>query len=68
MTSQPEPFVLAAFTMSTVSHGNFGLWRHPQDQTANYTDIRYRVELANLLDGGGYDLLFIADAVGPRPH
>ena len=64
MTSQPEPFVLAAFTMSTVSHGNFGLWRHPQDQTANYTDIRYWVELAKLLDAGGDDLLFIADAVG----
>ncbi|WP_396922835.1 LLM class flavin-dependent oxidoreductase [Mycolicibacterium sp.] len=59
-----EPFVLAAFTMSTVSHGNFGLWRHPADQTANYTDLRYWVELAKLLDAGGFDALFIADAVG----
>ncbi|WP_395310942.1 LLM class flavin-dependent oxidoreductase [Mycobacterium sp. AMU20-3851] len=58
------PFVLAAFTMSTVSHGNFGLWRHPADQTARYTDIRYWVELAELLDAGGFDALFIADAVG----
>jgi long-chain alkane monooxygenase len=59
-----DPFVLSAFTMSTVSHGNFGLWRHPADQTSNYTDIRYWVELAKLLDSGGFDLLFIADAVG----
>jgi FMN-dependent oxidoreductase (nitrilotriacetate monooxygenase family) len=59
-----DPFVLSAFTMSTVSHGNFGLWRHPSDQTSNYTDVRYWVELAKQLDSGGFDLLFIADAVG----
>lgn len=59
-----EPFVLAGFTMSTVSHGNFGLWRHPQDQTSRYTELRYWVELAQLLDSGGFDALFIADAVG----
>src|SRR3954465_4736103 len=59
-----EPFVLAAFTMSTPSHGNFGLWRHPDDETSSYTDIRYWVELAKLLDTGGFDALFIADAGG----
>ena len=53
-----------AFTMSTVSHGNFGMWRHPADRTADYTDVRYWVELARLLDDGGFDGLFIADAVG----
>src|SRR5690349_17066651 len=59
-----DPFVLAGFTMSTVSHGNFGLWRHPADTTANYTDVRYWIDLAKLLEDGGFDLLFIADAVG----
>ena len=59
-----EPYVLSAFTMSTVSHGNFGLWRHPQDRTADYTDLRYWTDLARLLDEAGFDLLFIADAVG----
>jgi long-chain alkane monooxygenase len=58
------PFVLSAFTMSTASHGNFGLWRHPSDRTHEYTDVRYWVELAKLLEDGGFDLLFIADAVG----
>jgi hypothetical protein len=62
MTAQP--FVLSAFTMSTVSHGNFGLWRHPDDRTSAYTDVRYWVDLAKLLDDGGFDVLFIADAVG----
>jgi FMN-dependent oxidoreductase (nitrilotriacetate monooxygenase family) len=59
-----DPFVLSAFTMSTVSHGNFGLWRHPADRTEQYTSVRYWVELARLLDAGGFDTLFIADAVG----
>lgn len=60
----PVPFILSAFTMSTVSHGNYGLWRHPDDYTWNYTDLNYWVELARLLDSGGFDTLFIADAVG----
>jgi long-chain alkane monooxygenase len=50
--------------MSTVSHGNFGLWRHPRDETERYTDLRYWTGLATLLDRGGFDALFIADAVG----
>jgi alkanesulfonate monooxygenase SsuD/methylene tetrahydromethanopterin reductase-like flavin-dependent oxidoreductase (luciferase family) len=56
--------VLSAFTMSTVSHGNYGLWRHPDDRTADNTGIGYWVELAKTLEAGGFDMLFIADAVG----
>lgn len=59
-----SPFVLSAFSMSTASHGNFGLWRHPADRTADYTKLKYWVDLARLLDDGGFDLLFLADAVG----
>ena len=59
-----QPIILSAFTMNTVSHLNFGLWRHPDDQTHRYTDIGYWVELAKLLDDGGFDNLFIADALG----
>ncbi|BBZ32828.1 NtaA/DmoA family FMN-dependent monooxygenase [Mycolicibacterium confluentis] len=59
-----DPFVLSAFSMSTVSHGNYGLWRHPQDRTSDYTSLRYWVDLARLLEDGGFDLLFLADAVG----
>ena len=50
MSTTHDPYVLMAFTMSTVSHGNFGMWRHPADRTADYTDVRYWVELARLLD------------------
>ncbi|MER7006843.1 LLM class flavin-dependent oxidoreductase [Dactylosporangium sp. NPDC000555] len=59
-----DPLILSAFTMSTVSHGNTGLWRHPDDRTAGYTTLPYWVDLARRLDAGGFDLLFIADAVG----
>jgi alkanesulfonate monooxygenase SsuD/methylene tetrahydromethanopterin reductase-like flavin-dependent oxidoreductase (luciferase family) len=64
MSSSVEPFVPSAFTMSTPSHGNFGLWRHPKDRTSSYTDLRYWTDLARTLDAGGFDALFIADAVG----
>ncbi len=50
--------------MSTVSHGNYGLWRHPDDRASDYTKLGYWVDLARLLDEGGFDLLFLADAVG----
>ncbi|WP_207400551.1 LLM class flavin-dependent oxidoreductase [Actinomadura roseirufa] len=63
MTS-PDPLILSAFTMSTASHSNTGLWRHPDDRTADYTQLSYWVDLARRLDASGFDLLFIADAVG----
>lgn len=62
--THPGPLILSAFTMSTVSHGNAGLWRHPDDRTAHYPELAYWVDLARRLDAGGFDLLFIADAVG----
>lgn len=64
MTRVHRPFALSAFTMSTASHGNFGMWRHPEDHTSHYTDLRYWTDLAKLLEDGGFDVLFVADAVG----
>ena len=40
------------------------MWRHPDDKTSSYTDLSYWVDLAKTLDDGGFDALFIADAVG----
>ncbi|GAB2843006.1 LLM class flavin-dependent oxidoreductase [Actinocorallia aurea] len=62
--TRPDPLILSAFTMSTASHGNTGLWRHPDDRTSHYPELSYWVDLARRLDAGGFDLLFIADAVG----
>ncbi|WP_395310951.1 LLM class flavin-dependent oxidoreductase [Mycobacterium sp. AMU20-3851] len=60
----PKPIVLNGFTMDAVSHVNYGLWRHPRDQTHRYNTIEYWTELARILDDGRFDTLFIADALG----
>ncbi len=53
-----------AFAMNTVGHQSPGLWTHPRDQSHRYTDIDYWVELAQLLEKGRFDGLFIADVLG----
>lgn len=62
--SAKKPIILNGFTMNTVNHVSYGLWRHPQDETYRHTEIAYWVELAKTLEAGGFDALFIADALG----
>ncbi|MGU3499696.1 LLM class flavin-dependent oxidoreductase [Mycobacterium sp. C31M] len=64
MAETSTPVVLNAFSMDAVSHVNYGLWRHPRDQTHRYNTIEYWTELARILDDGRFDALFIADALG----
>ncbi|WP_022887581.1 LLM class flavin-dependent oxidoreductase [Glaciibacter superstes] len=53
-----------AFDMNCVAHQSSGLWRHPDDQSARYKDLRYWTELAQLLERGRFDGIFIADVLG----
>lgn len=53
-----------AFDMNCVAHQSPGLWRHPDDQSHRYTDLSYWTELAQLLERGKFDGLFIADVLG----
>lgn len=53
-----------AFDMNCVAHQSPGLWRHPDDRSATYTDLTYWTELATLLERGRFDGLFIADVLG----
>ncbi|UOE45108.1 LLM class flavin-dependent oxidoreductase [Agromyces larvae] len=62
MSSRPIRF--NAFDMSCVGHISSGLWRHPADQAQRYTDISYWTELAQLLERGRFDGIFIADVLG----
>jgi FMN-dependent oxidoreductase (nitrilotriacetate monooxygenase family) len=55
---------LNAFDMNCVGHINHGLWAHPRDRSANYTDIDYWQNLARTLERGLFDGLFIADIIG----
>jgi FMN-dependent oxidoreductase (nitrilotriacetate monooxygenase family) len=55
---------LNAFEMNCVGHIVHGLWRHPDNNRHRYTDLSYWTELAQLLEKGKFDALFLADVVG----
>ena len=55
---------LNAFDMNCVAHQSPGLWRHPEDRSAEYKDLAYWADLAKLLERGRFDALFIADVLG----
>ncbi|GCL73191.1 MULTISPECIES: LLM class flavin-dependent oxidoreductase [Paenibacillus] len=60
----PKKMHLNAFEMNCVGHLAHGLWRHPDNTRHRYTDITYWTELAQLLERGKFDALFLADVVG----
>lgn len=53
-----------AFQMNTVGHQSPGLWTHPRDASHRYTDPRHWTELAQLLEAGRFDAIFLADVLG----
>ncbi len=60
----PRPIRLNAFDMNCVAHQSPGLWRHPDDRAADYRKLSYWTDLAQLLERGRFDGLFIADVLG----
>jgi long-chain alkane monooxygenase len=56
--------ILNLFEMNCVSHITHGLWRLPGNNRERFNDIDYWVELAKLLESGGFDAVFIADVIG----
>ncbi|WP_404941971.1 LLM class flavin-dependent oxidoreductase [Pseudomonas danubii] len=59
-----KKILLNAFNMNCVGHINHGLWTHPRDHSTQYKTLEYWTELAQLLERGLFDGLFIADIVG----
>lgn len=55
---------LNAFDMNCVGHIQHGLWRHPRDRSADYTNIDYWMDLARTLERGLFDGIFLADILG----
>lgn len=53
-----------AFQMNAAGHQSPGLWTHPRDTSYRYTDAEHWVELAQLLERGGFDAIFLADVLG----
>jgi FMN-dependent oxidoreductase (nitrilotriacetate monooxygenase family) len=52
------------FEMSCVSHIVHGLWVHPDNNRHRFNDLDYWTELAQLLEYGTFDGVFLADVVG----
>ena len=55
---------LNAFEMNCVGHQSPGLWAHPRDRSASYTDLAYWTSLAKTLERGRFDGIFLADVLG----
>lgn len=55
---------LNGFAMACSGHQSPGLWRHPDDRSSRYTDLSYWTELAQVLERGCFDSLFLADVLG----
>ncbi|SEU09779.1 FMN-dependent oxidoreductase, nitrilotriacetate monooxygenase family [Salinibacillus kushneri] len=56
---------LNAFDMNCVGHQSPGVWTHPDDQSHQYKDKAYWINLAKLLEKGKFDGIFLADVLGP---
>ncbi len=52
------------FEMNCVSHITHGLWVHPDNNRHRFNDLDYWTELAQLLEAGGFDAVFLADVIG----
>jgi FMN-dependent oxidoreductase (nitrilotriacetate monooxygenase family) len=55
---------LNAFDMNCVVHQSPGLWRHPHDRSSEYNRLSYWTELAQTLERGLFDGIFLADVLG----
>ncbi|MCT9207996.1 LLM class flavin-dependent oxidoreductase [Acinetobacter baumannii] len=53
-----------AFEMNCIAHQSPGLWRYPQDRSVEYKDLEYWTDLAQILERGFFDGIFIADVLG----
>lgn len=60
----PKLIRFNAFQMNTVSHQSPGLWTHPRAEAHRYKDPDYWTELAQLLERGLFDAIFLADVLG----
>jgi alkanesulfonate monooxygenase SsuD/methylene tetrahydromethanopterin reductase-like flavin-dependent oxidoreductase (luciferase family) len=60
----PRRMLLNAFHMNCVSHIQQGLWVRDDTRQREYTQLEPWVELAQILEKGCFDALFLADVMG----
>ncbi|MGN6127732.1 MAG: LLM class flavin-dependent oxidoreductase [Humibacter sp.] len=63
-TSEPKKLFVNVFEMACVSHITHGLWRLPGNHRHRFHELGYWTELAQLVESGGLDGIFLADVVG----
>jgi FMN-dependent oxidoreductase (nitrilotriacetate monooxygenase family) len=64
LSSMAREIRLNAFDMACVGHIQQGMWQHPRDLSTRYDTLGYWTELAQLLERGLFDGLFLADVLG----
>jgi FMN-dependent oxidoreductase (nitrilotriacetate monooxygenase family) len=64
MTNSGKEIRVNAFTMNSIGHINHGLWTHPRDRSTEFNSLAYWTELAQTLERGLFDGMFIADIAG----
>jgi len=62
--TEKKKLIVNLFEMNTVSHITHGLWRLPGNRRHEFNDIEYWIELAQILENGSFDGVFLADVVG----
>ena len=62
--TDPKPLILNLFEMACISHISHGLWSLPGNNRHRFDDLDYWTELAEILEDGGFDAVFLADVIG----
>lgn len=64
MAEPQRRLMLNAFTMNCVSHIQQGLWVRDDTRQVDYASLDPWLELAQILEAGCFDALFLADVIG----
>jgi len=64
MTQEKKQLHVNLFEMACVVHHSTGLWAEPNDQRPRIAELGFWKELAQLLEYGNFDCLFLADVLG----
>src|ERR1700761_1535245 len=63
-----KQFIINAFVECCSGHQSPGLWRHPNDQSPNFNQVKHWTKLAQLLERGKFHGIFIADVLVRYPR
>src|ERR1700684_2889119 len=64
MIAEPARLRLDAFTQNTISHIHPGQWVRPESRQVEFNTLDPWLELAQILERGKFDAIFLADGIG----